>query len=277
MVGEINQKLYFEDNLVYVSLLPHQGDIYAHKHAFYELVFFEYGLLNHSWEGERSILIAGDLFCIRPGETHLYTRSKGAKIYNCLFFLDALPKGIIELSGVNELLFSKNRVRLHTPMAMQHELKCNLQRMITELEHKSPGYNEVLSMLLGVVLIFAGRLYDDSILQVASYAPEGKLKEALAFLEANYEQKLKIEEVALAHDLNPEQFSRLARQLIGITPLQYLQNIRLGQAMELLLEEDLPIGEVAYLVGFEDANYFSRLFRRHVGVSPSKFRTKKGL
>ena len=83
---------YFSDCQVYVGLIPHQKEIQPHCHPFYELVFFEYGLLIHHWEGRQSILTRGHLFCIRPGEVHLYTRSKDAKLYNCLFFLMPFPK-----------------------------------------------------------------------------------------------------------------------------------------------------------------------------------------
>ena len=268
---------YFQDNQVYVGLFPHQQDVRAHSHPFYELVFFESGLLNHMWEGKRSILIAGDLFCIRPGEIHLYNCSEDAKLYNCLFFPDAIPSGIEGLPGIREMLTDPARARLHVPVAMQHELKAILERMIQELEHQDSGYNEALSMLLGLLLIFAGRLYTNSRILEASYAPFGKLREALAYLEHNFAKQLKIEDVALEYCLSPDQFARLTKQQVGLSPLQYLQNIRLSQAMELLLDENLQVAEIATLVGFEDPNYFTRLFRQRTGQTPTQFRAGKGL
>ena len=106
-------------------------------------------------------------------------------------------------------------------------------------------------MLLGLLLIFAGRLYTNSRILEASYAPFGKLREALAYLEHNFAKQLKIEDVALEYGLSPDQFARLTKQQVGLSPLQYLQNIRLSQAMELLLDENLQVAEIATLVGFE--------------------------
>ena len=267
---------YFQDNQVYVGLFPHQQDVRAHSHPFYELVFFESGLLNHMWEGKRSILIAGDLFCIRPGEEHLYTRSLDAKLYNCLFFPQGIPPGIQKLPGVLELLQGEGQLRLHLPVAMQKELEGILQRMVGELEHKAPGYNEALSLFLGLLLVFVGRFWECSQVKEGHYAPTGKGQAALGDLEENYMQKLKLEQVARDHKLGPDQFSRLTRKLLGISPLEYLQNIRLSHAMDLLLKEELPVGEIAFLTGFDDPNYFARLFRRRVGLSPSQFRAAKG-
>ncbi|HOB22436.1 MAG: AraC family transcriptional regulator [Firmicutes bacterium] len=268
---------YFSDCQVYVGLIPHQKEIQPHCHPFYELVFFEYGLLIHHWEGRQSILTRGHLFCIRPGEVHLYTRSKDAKLYNCLFFLNAVPQKILELPAVRQLLMGKEKMHVHLPVAKQEKIKGILQEMIAELAHKRSGFKETLSLLLGLLLIAMAREIECFQGGENSYVPLGKVQRALAYLEDHSQEKIKLEEVALAHDLSPEQFSRLTRQLVGITPSQYLQNIRLSQAMELLATSEMGVGEIAALVGFEDQNYFARLFKRIIGQSPSEFRAKGGL
>ncbi len=277
MTRQLSGLRYFQDSQIYVGLFPQQTDVMAHSHPFYELVFFEHGLLNHQWEGRRNILTAGDLFCIRPGEVHLYTRSKDAKLYNCLFLPEAIPEGIAVLPGIKRLLSGAERLRLHIPVAKQKQLKEILQQMILELQNKASGFQEVLSALLSLILVFAGRELAGTQVKDSGYAPAGKVQAALAYLETHWQEKIKLEQVATAHNLSPEQFSRLASQLVGISPLQYLQNIRLSQAMELLLTSELPISEIADSVGFEDPNYFARLFRSRVGQSPSQFRTRKGL
>ena len=58
----------------------------------------------------------------------------------------------------------------------------------------------------------------------------------------------------------------------GCSPKQFLLQVRLLEAKTLLAESDLAVARVAARVGYDDANYFSRLFTRHVGVAPSTFR-----
>lgn len=70
-------------------------------------------------------------------------------------------------------------------------------------------------------------------------------------------------------------FYQKAKSIMGITPNEYLQNIRLKKAAELLLDDRLTIAEVAYKTGFEDPSYFSRVFKSHYGITPTQFQNNK--
>ena len=67
-------------------------------------------------------------------------------------------------------------------------------------------------------------------------------------------------------------FIRCFRTQMGITPQQYLTEIRLSRAKELLAASEYPVGEVAAMVGYGNPLYFSRIFRQRVGVSPLVYR-----
>ena len=75
--------------------------------------------------------------------------------------------------------------------------------------------------------------------------------------------------------LNNNYFSKLFSSQVGLTPQQFLLKIRMERAKELLRYTDLTVGEVAEKVGFADALYFSRAFRRYAACSPSEFRRTK--
>ena len=68
---------------------------------------------------------------------------------------------------------------------------------------------------------------------------------------------------------------RCFRQRTGMTPQRYLTDIRLNQAKELLAASSLNVGEIAAVVGYENALYFSRIFRKYVGVSPREYRERE--
>jgi AraC-like DNA-binding protein len=74
--------------------------------------------------------------------------------------------------------------------------------------------------------------------------------------------------------LSSSQLCKLFNRLIGLRPIAYLHQVRIRNAQRLLLETNLPINQVAEMVGCPDANYFSRLFRQQVGASPAEFRTE---
>jgi AraC-like DNA-binding protein len=67
-------------------------------------------------------------------------------------------------------------------------------------------------------------------------------------------------------------FSDRFRRLVGLPPLQYLTEIRMGKSRRLLRDSDVEIGEIAYLVGYESPSSFSNVFKRWHGMSPIEYR-----
>jgi len=74
--------------------------------------------------------------------------------------------------------------------------------------------------------------------------------------------------------IEPTYFSRLFRAAVGLPPMAYLARRRLEVATTLLRREDLAIGAVGAMAGWPDANYFSRSFRKHFGMTPTRYRER---
>lgn len=74
--------------------------------------------------------------------------------------------------------------------------------------------------------------------------------------------------------LSPRQFSRRVKDITGVDTTHYIRAARIMKARTLLTETELPISEIYFECGFESANYFARVFKQDVGVSPSEFRAK---
>ena len=92
-------------------------------------------------------------------------------------------------------------------------------------------------------------------------------------LDARFqESRLQISEVAELLHITPNHLSKLFRQEVGMSALDYLQGVRLEHAIHLLQDHSLTVQEVAHESGFETGNYFTRLFRRKTGMTPSAFR-----
>ena len=82
-----------------------------------------------------------------------------------------------------------------------------------------------------------------------------------------------MEELADKVGLGLRSFMRRFKKATGDTPLNYLQRVRIETAKELLSNSSLSIDQVGYRVGYEDASYFSRLFKREVEKTPGDFRS----
>jgi two-component system response regulator YesN len=99
------------------------------------------------------------------------------------------------------------------------------------------------------------------------------IKTAVDYLtERLYEPQLAPSAVANHIGLDPWRFCRRFKTVTGMTCSEFIAKKRMLEAKRLLARNELLIKEVAYRVGFEDANYFSRRFKVFVGISPSSFR-----
>jgi len=99
-----------------------------------------------------------------------------------------------------------------------------------------------------------------------------KIKTAIEFLEIYYDQRIKVGDIAYEAGLSPGRLAHLFKERTGLTPIQYLTNIRIEQAKKQLLTWDDKLCKFYSEVGFNSESYFIRKFKQFVGVSPSKFR-----
>lgn len=100
---------------------------------------------------------------------------------------------------------------------------------------------------------------------------DSKLLPAIYFVEQNFHYKIRSEKIADLCKMSPFRFSRSFHETYGITFQDFVVRYRILQACRLFNNPNVNITDVAYAVGFNDGSYFSRTFRRHVGVSPSDY------
>ncbi|GHI01087.1 response regulator transcription factor [Neobacillus kokaensis] len=103
---------------------------------------------------------------------------------------------------------------------------------------------------------------------------KGVLVAAKEYIDAHYQDALSLEEVAEYSGLSPYYFSKIFKERLGISFIDYLTEVRLGHAKKALLNPKKSLKEICYLVGYKDPNYFSRVFKKHAGLSPSEYRKR---
>lgn len=95
---------------------------------------------------------------------------------------------------------------------------------------------------------------------------------ALNYINENYNHELSLSEVAQKVDLSLYYFSHLFKEEIGESFVTYLNKLRITKAKKMLKETSLNIAEISYKVGYNDPNYFTRVFKEYEEVTPSKYR-----
>ena len=102
-----------------------------------------------------------------------------------------------------------------------------------------------------------------------------KVKEAKHFIETNFNHPLTLKEVAEAVSLTPNYFCSLFKKYMNCTFEQYLLRTRMEKAEELLQKTAWSIKKICHQVGYDDPNYFSRLFKKTTGFSPTEYRKNR--
>ena len=103
------------------------------------------------------------------------------------------------------------------------------------------------------------------------------VQKAAEIMEEEYRKLGGIEELAARLDLSPEHLSRAFKEEMGTAPLSYLTGLRLQSAMNDLLGTEQSIDCIARANGFSNGNYFAKIFRKHVGISPGCYRKSNGI
>ncbi|MFZ3588936.1 helix-turn-helix domain-containing protein [Bacillus sp. DJP31] len=90
-------------------------------------------------------------------------------------------------------------------------------------------------------------------------------------MEEYYQKPLTLEKLSSTVGLSVSYYSKLFKEYVGQTPIDYLTTVRIKKAKEILLFSDEKLKVISNLVGYQDEFYFSRVFKKHVGCSPKEF------
>ena len=144
------------------------------------------------------------------------------------------------------------------------------QAMFDEFMLRRPSYASMLSADCHALLV---QLY-----RGAEEAEQGYLRNrfdgCIRFIHNNSAENISIAMLAKQEMLSVSHFRALFREAFGCSPYEYLMKVRMSKATSYLLESNMRIGEIAALCGFSDQLYFSRLFARRYGISPTAYRNK---
>ena len=99
-----------------------------------------------------------------------------------------------------------------------------------------------------------------------------KFHEVRDYLEKNYEEKITLEQMAELAGMSKGYFCAKFKQNTGKNFVEYLNLLRVEKAVSVLSSTDLPVTDIAMSVGYDDVNYFCRVFRKYMHQSPSDFR-----
>lgn len=105
---------------------------------------------------------------------------------------------------------------------------------------------------------------------------EGIVTKAKQYIDANYQKDITLDDVSKMVNISPYYFSKVFKEEVGENFIEYLTKVRIANAKEFLKNPVLSVKEVCAMAGYSDPNYFSRIFKKYEGFTPSEFRERLG-
>ena len=125
--------------------------------------------------------------------------------------------------------------------------------------------------LVGVLTRFTNSVFDFSAVKHAD-----QIKRIMTFVQQNYMKKISLNDISNDTNLSVSYLSKIFKEETGQSLSAYINQVRVENAKMLLLDEKIPLIDVAYLSGFEDQSYFSKVFKKVARVTPGRYREKNG-
>lgn len=129
----------------------------------------------------------------------------------------------------------------------------------------------------GLLYLFISTLIQDGQIQkkieeVHDYSYQIYVEHTLEYIEHNYSKNIKVQGIADYIGINRSYLTNCFKSVLNISPQEYILNYRMNQASTLLKNTNLPVNEIAFQVGYDDALNFSKCFKKIHGVNPTNFR-----
>jgi len=210
-------------------------------------------------EGQRRDLAPGDWFLLRPGRVHGYTQVTNWTLV-WVHFMGPLCDTLLRSLG----LLSRERLRFRQRTHRSRDLLIDLVRNATA----GTVANEVL--LNARLLELLACVHQDYTLESAG---TDHMARVLSYIDGHLGEAIALDDLAACAHLSPFHFARSFKRRFGYTPMRFVQKKRMELAQDLMcVDPDLMVRDVARMAGFEDALYFSNVFRKWSGTSPSAFK-----
>lgn len=251
-----------------ISFTPHE--LYGkHEHKRFEINYVKKGSCILHLENESFNFIENEMMIINSHVIHSFEAgSKGVTIMQLEFLPEIYSSFDFEqennhsqldplaiFSESNKLIKIINNVRIMRAV----------QRIVNELTDKSQFYDYLVIMYYAELLILIYRHLEET------YSPIGtneKLKAAVAYMRMNYLSEISIEAVANHVCISERYLRKLFVNQLQITPIDYLNKMRINKAHGLLINTEYSIKEVCFMCGYQSPQYFSKLYKKYYGINP---------
>lgn len=200
----------------------------------------------------------GTILMLKPGEWHTYrpNETTGWESY-WVGFSGSMTENLNTDNQIIQIGYDEEMVGLY-------------RKMLEVSNGERPGYQQLLSGIL--VHLLAYLFYREKDRNWRDKEVLSKIDKARLIIREKINSPISPEEIAASLNMSYTWFRRMFRQYTGLAPAQYITQLKIQKARELLSVTSMPIKEIALELGYESIDYFSTLFKKQTGTTPGQFR-----
>lgn len=230
----------------------------------FQIIYVASGCGQFLVNGNMTELGPGKIIIYRPGETqhYAYQSHNSSEVY-WVHFTGYGAYDMLEKVGLADS--QVHNIGMHN-ICIEY-----FNNIIREFQLKPPFFECTANAALLSLMACMGRFAADTKVLKNNNLSES-IKNVVEQMHTKYNCKWTISALAKQCNLSPDWFMHKFKSQIGLSPMEYLTRIRLDKAKWLILNSSLSIKEISYIVGYENPLYFSKLFKKEEGVSPTLFR-----
>ncbi|MBQ7821847.1 MAG: helix-turn-helix transcriptional regulator [Clostridia bacterium] len=244
-----------------------------HWHSAIEIIRVRSGRLDVTLNSRTTKAEAGDILVVNSETVH------GATPYDCVYDCIVFhpEEFIADENGcrpfIEQLLDSSVLLYDYFKASSDTVLEGIIAETVKALQERKQGYKFSATGL--IYCFFAHMINNEYYAQNTRPTPERdviRLKIALRYIREKFDTDLKLSDIAEKVSMSPKYFCRFFKDMTGKTPIEYLLAYRIERAARRLASGNETITEVSFACGFSDLSYFTKMFKRYRGTTPSRFK-----
>lgn len=252
----------------------------SHMHDFFEIVYIKKGGGLHRINDIFYPMLTGDIYIMSPGDSHSATIDNSWAIVNILFqstlFQEKDWTYLKNLPGLGILNNDHKKDNLHklalSPTHADYITGLYL-KIKSECQQKDPGWESSARNAFAEILITISRAcvaYGNEKLQ--THLSQGPISKALQIIYENWDKEISVKDLAKKVFLSNNYFGEMFQKEVGMTVQQYINKLKIDHARIMLEDKTLSIKAIADTIGYQDSNYFSRVFKKIYNMTPKEYR-----
>ncbi len=247
----------------------------SHMHDYYEMYYLMSGthryFINHTLYN----MEPGDVILVDKSDLHMTTMISSEHYYEryLMTFNDNFVNRVCQNID-RELFLSAFKARkVHVPVSKRYAFEGLLHKLSSECD-KNDEYAKYLSLShMSEIIIFLDRCAGHNVAPFDDISVhEERIQQVCKYIIDYYNQPITLAEISKMAYMSPTYFSKKFKKVTGFGFNEYLNNVRIKMATNMLVETQYSVTEIARFCGYKDSNYFGDVFKKIMGISPSKYR-----